>query len=75
MDLWTTLWIAWGALFVVIEGAALYRARDQARGGTLSEFVWSWAGVRSPHWTWRRWLLLAFLSWLLVHLAFGWLSL
>lgn len=73
MDVYTPLWILWGLLFLLIEGSALRGI--WARGGTLSELVWAWAGVRGGHWTWKRWALLGGLVWLLLHLVFGWLSL
>lgn len=73
MDAWGIAWVAWLAAFVAIEGAALARGRA---GATLSEHIWSWLRVR------RGWgkasvaiprgALLIFLTWLLLHLAFGW---
>lgn len=37
---------------------------------TLSEMTWSWEG---PGWTAGRYLVLASLTWLTLHLAFRWL--
>jgi hypothetical protein len=68
MSIWTWLWIAWGVAFFAIEIPAWLRSRT----GTLSDTIRGWARVRGGQWTWRRWALLAFLVWLLGHLAFGW---
>ena len=72
MSIWTVLWLAWGAAFLAIELPAAFNRRP---GDTLSEHVWAWFHVhdRRPTaltWTLRA-VLLAFLAWLLVHLAFG----
>ena len=79
MSAWTWAWIGWGVYFVVVEGMALFNSRS---GDTLSEHVWSFLGysaitgndpLREPFgWTrLRRFLLLAFLAWLDVHLLTG----
>lgn len=78
MSAWTLAWIAWGLMFAVIEGMALVNSR---RGDTLSEHAWAWLGyattgraaLRQPSgWTrLRRFLLLAGLTWLVVHLLTG----
>lgn len=76
MSVWTWAWIGWGLLFAVIEGMALVNSRS---GDTLSEHFWSWMGysatarLRSPSgWTrLRRFVLLAGLAWLIVHLLTG----
>lgn len=75
MDGWGVAWLAWLVAFVLLEAAALVTGRT---GPTLSEHVWSWFRVR------RGWgqvsvaiprvALLAFLTWLLLHLGFGWLT-
>jgi hypothetical protein len=67
------LWLLLGLLALLLEGSALLGAWK--RGGTLSQIVWSWAGVPGNRWTWKRLALFVFLGWLLLHLAFGWLSL
>ena len=41
---YTKLWLVWGAIFAVIEGAALY---DHGSAGTLSETTWRWIGASS----------------------------
>lgn len=70
MTVFTWLWIAWGAAFLVIEGVALVNKQP---GDTLSEHVWRWFRIKgkSPSWTAARFGLLAFLVWLTGHLAFG----
>lgn len=77
MTVWTWAWIGWGLLFAVIEGMALFNSTP---GDTLSEHAWAWLGydtsgqeLRRPSgWTrLRRFLLLAFLAWLIVHLLTG----
>lgn len=42
MSVWTWLWVAWGLMFAVIEGVALF---NSTRGDTLSEHAWAWLGV------------------------------
>lgn len=81
MSAWTWAWLGWGLIFCVIEGMALFNSKP---GDTLSEHAWAWLGynaltgndpleLRSPSgWTrLRRFLLLAFLAWLAVHLLTG----
>jgi hypothetical protein len=74
---WTWAWIGWGVYFAVVEGVALF---DSKPGNTLSEHFWLWmgydatgAGARRPSgWTrLRRFLLLAFLAWLVAHFLTG----
>jgi hypothetical protein len=78
---WTWAWLGWGLIFCVIEGMALFNSKP---GDTLSEHAWAWLGynaltgndpleLRKPSgWTrLRRFLLLAFLAWLVVHLLTG----
>lgn len=72
---WATwVWLGWAVYFLVVEGIALFNSR---RGDTLSEHVWAFLGysegVRYPTGTvrLRRFLALAFLSWLVVHLLTG----
>lgn len=78
MSGWTWAWLAWGLMFAVIEGMALTNSRS---GDTLSEHAWAWLGysatgrgpLRQPTgWTrLRRFVLLAGLTWLVVHLLTG----
>lgn len=74
MTVWTWLWFGWGAYFLVVEGWALVLGRTS---GTLSAHVWAFlgysGGVKYPTgWTrLRRFLVLAFLAWLSVHLLTG----
>lgn len=73
---WATwAWIAWGAYFLGVEGAALLNSR---KGDTLSEHVWAFLGykdrqVGQPTGSQRirRYLMLGFLAWLVVHLMTG----
>jgi hypothetical protein len=74
VTVWTWLWLGWGAYFLAVEGVALF---NKTPNDTLSEHVWLWlgysGGVRKPTgWTQlRRFLALAFLAWLSVHLLTG----
>lgn len=74
MSGWTWLWLGWAVYFGLVEGMALFNSK---RGDTLSEHVWAFLGfsdgARSPSgWTrLRRFLVLAFLAWLSVHLLTG----
>jgi hypothetical protein len=64
-SLFTALWIAWGVLFAVIEGAAI-RSKQTER--TLSGHVWALLRLRGPVW----FLGAGFLVWLVLHfLGFG----
>jgi hypothetical protein len=73
----TWLWLLWLGAFAVLEGYALVSKRE---GDTLSEHVWRWFGIgengkpRPPVTAsvrLRRFLLLAFMTWLLVHFMTG----
>lgn len=81
MTLWAWGWAGWVAYFVVLEGVAFARRRS---GGTLSAHVWVFLGIdrdtvgtpyagRHPTgWTrLRRFLVLAFLAWLVAHFLTG----
>lgn len=70
MSGWTVAWLLWFAMFLVVEGFALF---NKERGDTLSEHVWKWFQIRSKpnQWTWRRAVLAIFLVWLLVHMVAG----
>lgn len=72
MDGFTIAWLLWGLAFLVIEGVALFNAK---RDDTLSEHVWRWFSIRkrSKGWQARRFALVAFLAWLVLHfLTGGW---
>lgn len=65
MSAWTLAWLAWGALFVGIEGLALARRRRDP--DTLSEHVW-WLRDRKIGPVPVGWLVLApFWAWLTLH--------
>jgi hypothetical protein len=74
---WTWLWLGWIAIFGIIEGIALTNSQHS---DTLSEHLWSWFGYdregRKSRKGWarlRRFLLLAFLIWLILHVVTsGW---
>ncbi|GIE35884.1 hypothetical protein Ait01nite_089290 [Actinoplanes italicus] len=75
MNAWTWAWIGWGLYFAVVEGLAL---KNRKKGDTLSEHVWAFLGYREgrvgqPTGTerLRRFLTLAGLAWLVVHLLTG----
>lgn len=62
-------WVIWIVLGASLEAAAFALRRTDL---TLSEFTWRLEG---PGWTAGRYLLVAGLVFLLLHLAFGWLRL
>lgn len=76
MDIWAWLWLAWIAVFAVIEAVAL---RRRAPGDTLSEHIWLWFGIGEPGkrptvtgWVrLRRFALLAGIAWLALHFLTG----
>ena len=78
MSVWTWAWAGWALYFLVVEGMALANSQ---RSDTLSEHAWAWLGysatsggdLRKPSgWTrLRRFMLLAGLTWLVVHLLTG----
>lgn len=69
---YTTAWIMWGVMFLVIEGGAIV---DKRPHDTLSEHIWRWIGIRGykkPNgWKARRAGLGIFLLWLVGHLLGG----
>lgn len=77
MSGWTWFWLAWFGAFVFMEGNAL---ANHTNGDTLSETVWRWLRIGSARnpgtvaWTWRSFVLAAFLVWLVPHLMFGWFA-
>lgn len=70
MNGWTTAWLFWLAMFLVIEIPALLNKNP---GDTLSEHVWNWFSIlnKSEGWLWRRVVLAAFLLWMVWHLLTG----
>jgi hypothetical protein len=71
---WYTIgWLVWFAAFAALEGPALF---NHLAGDTLSEHVWSWFRVFDPHpgvlFGTLRVLLGLGLTWLALHLTFGW---
>lgn len=71
---WATwIWIALGAIVVLVEGIALLNKKE---GDTLSEHVWTWLKVnnKSKRFTVWRFFVLAFMIWLTGHFTFGWWS-
>lgn len=70
MSSFTWLWLIWLGLFAAIEGAAIF---NKQQGDTLSEHVWSWFSIRDKGkgWRSRRFVLLAFLAWLVAHFLTG----
>jgi hypothetical protein len=72
MDGWTVAWLMWIALFLAIEGAAIF---NRERGDTLSEKIWLWFAIKNKPrgYKMRRFVLLIFLVWLTAHfLTGGW---
>lgn len=73
----TWFWVGWLGVFGLVEGYALFSAKT---GDTLSENVWRWFKtgpdtVPGPAaWTWRTFVLGAFLFWLTLHLTLGWFA-
>ena len=61
---YSKLWVAWLALFAVIEGAAIL---NKKKGDTLSEHVWKWF----PKNTARGVALVGFMAWLFWHFVSG----
>lgn len=72
-QVFTNWWIAWVALFFLIEGVAV---RNKAKGDTLSEHVWKFLGVNGfkvPSYPWlRRGIFAGLFMWLIPHLFLGW---
>lgn len=74
MDIWTYLWIGWGAAFAVIEGVALYRDKvDPNTAGTLSEHLRLWFHVNTKvgRTIWLAFSAGFFVMWFIPHIAFG----
>lgn len=71
--LWTGAWIGWIGVFFALELPPLLRGRPQ---DTLSDHVWSWAGIPrrsapSGLLRVRRFALLAGLAWIGTHFLSG----
>jgi len=75
MSGWTIAWLCWGALFLLVEGKALF---NKTTGDTLSEHFWRWLRVDDPRPTPLVWILrsgvIAFCAWLALHLSLGWFT-
>lgn len=76
--IWTAAWLAWLAIFLIVEVPA---AISGTKLDTLSENVWNWFGVKPGTYNGRarrrlsivrRIILAVFLLTLLGHLVFGW---
>ena len=67
MSVWTMLWIAWGLMFALIEGAAI--ANDK-RDDTLSEHLRLWFSTRQKFGR-SVWLIVSgtFFAWFVTHIA------
>jgi len=74
VTIWTWFWVAWLAVFAILETVTIIR-RDT--GDTLSEHVWSWfhlVGSKSKLTKWQaltRFGFLAFWAWLTIHFLTG----
>lgn len=72
---YTWAWIAWVVAFVLIEGAALVRARRGQPGATLSEHLRTWLGTTSRARRWHRIVgsvaLVAAVAWFVPHILGG----
>lgn len=77
MNAFTISWLVWAAAFAVIEGIAL---TNHVKGDTLSEHIWALFRVPRPGrpnpmpdglTRLSRFLLLAGMAWLTVHLVTG----
>ena len=66
MSVWTYLWIAWGLMFALIEGAAV--ANDR-RDDTLSEHFQRWFNVKT-HRGRTAWVIVSgtFFAWFVSHI-------
>lgn len=75
MSWFTIAWLAWGAIFLAVEGWAL---ANKTPHDTLSEHIWRWFRVRDPRPTAlvvaARAVLALFLLWLAGHMVFGWFT-
>jgi hypothetical protein len=60
---WRWAWVAWLALFLVIEGVAIFNDTDD---DTLSEFVWDFIVVNPVGWLG----IAVLLGWLIKHFLF-----
>lgn len=73
MDKYTIGWLAWGALFALIEGHAI---ATKNWNGTLSNHVRRWIGSTSPTQNTstyvRRGMLVIFMGWLTGHFVMDW---
>jgi hypothetical protein len=80
MSIWTIGWLLWIGFFVIEEGVAL---TNKVNGDTLSEHVWKWFAIpeagtkedgkrpKTVLMRLRRFALLAFMAWLVLHFVTG----
>ncbi len=74
MTIYSWLWIAWAAMFCIVEYFAI---TNGVPGDTLSEQVWKLIGTSADgsrtvaNWIWRGGLLALF-AWLIPHFFTGW---
>ena len=75
MSVFTVLWLSWLVYFLVVEGVALFQSSPRH---TLSAHVWAWFGTdlkgskSKTGWArLRKFLLLTFMVWLVVHFVTG----
>lgn len=61
-------WIAWIALFMLIEFSALWTGHSRF---SLSELVWKLERINRA-WTFLRYFVAAFCVWLFGHMVFQW---
>lgn len=67
MNTWAWIWLCIGVLVVAVELIAIVR---KGEGDTLSENVWKLQ--RRGSWgKFVRWMIAAFLLWLIIHFASG----
>ena len=71
-DIWTAMWLAWAALFALVEGVALFN--DQ-KNDTLSEKLREWSGIKQGKRTARSYViffaLILFFVWFPIHILTG----
>lgn len=67
MSVWTILWLAWGAMFALVEGAALV---NDKREDTLSEHFRRWFRTDTKLGR-TAWIVASgiFFAWFTVHIA------
>lgn len=69
-DVWTYLWLLWGAMFLFIELPGYFLNKPGDAGRTLSEHIWAFFGWGQNKTTWieiRRMVGISFWAILTVH--------